>query len=289
MRHFDSMNPVAVAVYYLCVTLITMFSQDPVIALLSLSAAIAVCTVTGAAGRREHLFSLLLYIVLAVINPLIVHNGVTVLFYLNDRPITWEATAYGLTAAATLCAALYWLRALSKAMTGDRVLYAIGRLSPGAALLLSMTIRYIGLFKQRWRKIQDSQRALGLYRDGNLIDAVRGRARVLGILITWTLENGIITAESMEARGYGARRRTSFAHYRMHTADAVLIAASALLSLITVIGISRTAVRYYPALSADLRQPYHIISGAAFALLCTIPLIKEGKEAIRWRCLRSKI
>lgn len=289
MKRFEEMNPAAVAVYYLCTLTVIMFSMNPLLLGIALLTSVFGAAVSGTADRKAHLFSAAVFLVAAVLNPLFVHKGLTVLFYLNDRPFTLEATVYGLSAAMMITAALYRLRGLSKALTSDKVLYLFGRLSPKLGLLLSMAIRYVSLFKVRWRRIQDSQRALGLYDDGNLIDALRGRARVLSVLITWTLENGIVTAESMESRGYGCGRRTSFAVYRLHVSDAVLMMICILLTAVTVVGVKCSAAVYYPELDMHLLTPWGTAGAAAFTLLCVLPLLINGAEVIRWRSLRSKI
>lgn len=289
MKRFDEMNPLTVAFYYLCVLAITMFSMNPLILCISLLTSVAVSVIRHTATRRTHLFSLMVFLIAALINPIAVHKGMTVLFYVNDRPFTLEAIVYGLSAAAMLTAALYRLRSMSKSLSSDKVLYLFGRFSPKIALILSMTLRFVELLKQRWRKIRDTQRALGLYDDGNLIDLLRGNARILSILITWTLENGIITAESMEARGYGTGRRTSYSIYKLHAADVALIIFCAALSALIAVGITQSAANYYPLLQMEVFTPWGIAGAAAFLLLSILPLILDAKEAARWRILLSKI
>ena len=168
---FEQLNPFTVAVYYLCVLGIIMFSMNPLLLCVALLTSILSAVIGGTADKRAHIFSLAVFLIAALLNPIFVHKGATPLFFLNDNPITLEATVYGLCAAGMLTAALYRLRDLSKVMTSDRVLYLFGRFSPQIALLLSMAIRYTALLRVRWRKIRDSQRALGLFDDGNLIDA----------------------------------------------------------------------------------------------------------------------
>ena len=43
-------------------------------------------------------------------------------------------------------------------------------------------------------------------------------------------KNGIITANSMAARGYGIGKRSSFTYFRWHTGDLILLLTSLLLS-----------------------------------------------------------
>ena len=289
MRRFDAYNPLTSAVYYLCVIFITMFSMNPAILAVSLFSSVLTFCLYADGKVRDHVFALFLFLILAVINPLVSHNGATVLFYLNDRPFTLEATLYGVAAAGMVTAALYRLRSFSREMTSDKVIYLTGRLSPKISLLLSMAIRYVALFKQRWHIIRDSQKALGLFHDGNLIDAIRGRVRVLNILITWALEQGIVTAESMEARGYGSRRRTFFALYRITLTDVLLILLTIGLTVVTAFGIHAAPIDYYPIISMDLSAPLSIAGYLGYGLLSILPVIINTKEAIKWRCLRSAI
>lgn len=287
MRIFHDHNPIAVAAFYLCVTAVTMFTMNPIIIAISLFASVINYVLYAKGGIKPHLFSLILFIIMAAINPLVNHNGMTVLFYLNDRPITAEATLYGVTAAGMTVAALYWLRLFTKAMTSDKLLYLFGRLSPKIALILSMAIRYVELLRIRWKKIQASQMALGLYDDGNLIDALRGRARVLSILITWALENGVITAESMDARGYGTGRRTSFRLFRFRLPDFIITALCAAAVTVAVIGLNSTEISWYPTIQMTISEPISIIGYIGFAILTALPIIINTKEAIRWRYLSS--
>lgn len=287
MKRFDRLNPIALAEYYLCVLGITMFSMNPLLLGIALLSSALCCVAARVGNRRTHLFAAIVFLIAAVLNPIFVHKGATVLFYVNDRPFTLEAVVYGLSAAVMLVAALYRLRCLSAAFTSDKVMYLFGRFSPKIALLISMSIRYVGLFRVRWRKIQDAQRALGFYDDGNLIDAVRGRLRVLSILITWTLENGIVTAESMESRGYASGRRTSYAVYRIHGEDIAVILLCAALTALTLIGAANTTIIYYPELRFELLSPWGAVGAAAFALLSLLPVIYDSKEAVRWRILIS--
>ena len=288
MKRFSDLNPIATAVYYLCVLGITMFSMQPLMLCISLVTSILTCVYDRSVKVKGHIFTAVLFLIAAVLNPLFVHNGVTVLFYLNDNPFTLEALVYGIVAAGMIAAALYWLRSMSAVLSSDKIMYIFGRFAPKIALIISMSLRYIGLFKERFRKIQNTQRALGLYDDGNLIDALRGRARVLSILITWTLENGIVTAESMEARGYMSGRRTSYAPYRIHMADISFIALSLALTAIAIIGLRNTQTVFYPDMRFELFTPWGIAGAAAFALLCLLPIIINIKEAVKWRLLISK-
>ena len=77
-----------------------------------------------------------------------VHNGVTVLFYLNDNRITLEAIIYGLASAIMLTSVIIWFSCFSVIVTADKFIYLFGRAAPVLAcktffVILSYGVRLI--------------------------------------------------------------------------------------------------------------------------------------------------
>ena len=290
MRRFQDHNPAAVALYYLAAAGVAMFTMEPVILALSLIGALVSLAVTGEFTRwKMHLYTLMLFAGMALINPLISHNGVTVLLVINYNPITLEALAYGVAAGGMIIAVMYWFRSFTAVMTSDKLLYIFGSLSPKLALMLSMALRYVPLFGRQIRTVSRSQKALGLYREDNLIDRLRGGMRIFSVMVTWTLENGIITADSMTARGYGVGRRSRFTIFSWTRQDGLLLLFTLLLAVGTLPGLVDRSFTYYPAITASPLTWRTMVSYAAYGLLCLLPAIINGKEALKWRILRSGI
>lgn len=290
MRSFAESNPVALAVYFLAVAGVGMLCMEPVI--LGISAVGAILTflvLGGSQGWRGHGFALMLFAATALVNPLVSHNGRTVLFVLNHNPVTLEALFYGLAAGGMLLATLYWLRGFSAIMTSDKLLYLFGGLSPKLALVLSMALRYVPLLSRQARKVHQAQLALGLYREDNLVDGLRGGAREFSILTTWALENGIVTADSMSARGYGLGRRSRFSLFSWRLGDVLLTAVSLILAGIALAGAQSRQFAFYPQISAAPMTLMGLAGYAAYGVLALLPAIFQLKEAIRWRLLQSKI
>ena len=95
----------------------------------------------------------------------------------------------------------------------------------------------------------------------------------------------------MKSRGYGAGRRTYFGNYRFTRRDGLLSAVLALALAGVCVGIGRGAlyVRYYPSMRIGSAGALGAVCAACFALLCFLPLLLDGKEALTWRRLRSNI
>lgn len=292
MRSFEQYNPRATALWLLICAGIAMLCPNPVILCLSLAGAAALRIVRRAKESRG---SILFYIALVVMTPLFnlifSRSGATVLLVVNHHPVTLEALLYGLNSAALLLAVLLWMRTFSDIMTTDRMMYLLGGLWPGLALLLSMTLRFVPLFGRQAGRINSAQRAMGMYREDNVIDGAKGGLRVFSILTTWALENGIITADSMRARGYGAGRRTSYTLYRFRLSDGILTAAAVIPAGVCAFAMLSGALTFdfYPRMSQLPRVPGAVAAYFAYGLLAFIPTIIETEAKLRWRSLRSGI
>lgn len=291
MHNFENLNPIAVSVYFLTVTGISMFCMNPVLLCFSLFGSILFFLFrNGRKYIKSHFGFLLLFFIMAVINPLFSHNGATVLFVINDSPITLEATFYGLVAAAMILAVLYWFRSFTQIMTSDKLLYVFGKLSPKLSLVLSMGLRYVPLFSTQAKKINATQTALGLYKDDNIVDRVKGGTRVFSVLLTWALENGIITADSMAARGYGIGKRTHFSVFRFRIADVILLLLTLTLGIVTCVSLGANAldITFYPKIKISALTPVSVLGLTAYGILTMLPIIVELTEKIKWNYLKSK-
>ena len=292
MHSFADMNPAAAAAAILLTACITIFCMEPLLLGLSLLAAIAYyLLVNGRQHAGFHIGALGVPALFALLNPLWNQHGVSVLFVINDRAVTSEALIYGAVTGIRLAAVLYWFRIFSDLMNSEKLFYLFRFLSPKLALVLSMAIRNLALFRRQMQRIQYAQRGLGLYREGHFIDDVRGGLRVFSVLLTWALENGIVTANSMTARGYGTSRRTSYVTFRWRRCDVILLLSALLLGAGAAWAIAAGVLnwQYYPTIAPPVRGAAYFTGILAYALLAFLPLIYEGRAMLRWKHLRSGI
>ena len=102
------------------------------------------------------------------------------------------------------------------------------------------------------------------------------------ILVTWSLENAVETADSMRARGYGTAKRTAYSPFRFAVHDGLALAAlSALLAVHLVFLLRGDGYVFYPRLGPLDAVP--LGAYAAYAALLAFPLILEAKERWSWR------
>ena len=292
MRSFSEYNPIVIAVWFLSVTGVAMFCSYPLLMVISLAGAVAFFIIrNGLSHGKTHIFFWILFLILALANPLISHNGKTVLFVMNHNPVTLEAALYGLNSAAMIIGVLYWLRSFTQIMTSEKLLYITGALSPKLSLVLSMALRFVPMFSRQSAKINAAQTAMGLYKDDNIIDDIKGRSRVFSVMVTWALENGIITADSMEARGFGTGRRTHMRRFSFRAPDIIFLLTTLVLLAVTAAaaGNNSLSFEFYPSISIKTPNTLGVLGLTAYCTMILMPMILELVVNLRWKYLRSAI
>lgn len=224
MRSFLEYNPIAIFVYFAAVLIVAMFVQNPIIMLISLLGAVMLFAIISKGIRLKMiLLWILIFVGTVLINPIFSHKGETILLFMNGKPITLEALLYGMNNGLMILAVMVWFLSLSEIMTSDKIMYLFGRISPRLSLFISMSLRYIPLYRRRAGNINDCQKTMGLYKEDNIVDDVRGSMRVFSSLITWSIETSVDTADSFRARGGELKSRRSFSMFRFRKADAIII------------------------------------------------------------------
>lgn len=290
---FTSYHPVVNMVYFVAVFLCGMMFMHPVFQAIALAAAVvySIC-LKGSRGIRFNLWMLPLMLVIAVMNPLFNHAGVTILFYLNNgNPVTLESILYGAAAACMYVTMILWFSCYNAVMTSDKFIYLFGRAWPALSLVLSMALRFVPRYAEQLRRISLAQRAIGRgFSQGNWLQKARQGIRILSIMTTWALENAIETADSMKARGYGLPGRTSFSLYRFDRRDGIALAIMAGFIAVVAAGAwqGHNTIRFFPSLRMVELEPASLVVYAAYALLCFLPVIIQLGEEIQWTSIASK-
>ncbi len=293
MKAFGNYHPFVLMIYFLSVLLIAMFISNPILQSIALIGGVLFSIMLQ---TREKLsgnigFYVLLFLMIAVTNPLFSHNGATPLLFVNGKPVTLEAFIYGIAVAVTIIGVILWCKCYSEIMTSDKFLYLFGKVIPNLSLVLSMALRFIPMFKRQMHKVTRAQKAIGFYSSKSFTDKIKSYMRVFMSIISWSLENAMETSASMKARGYGMKSRTNFSLFRFYSNDAVLIAVCVLMLSITITGVAmgETAFYYYPRISQLNFSPIACASYVAFGILSFLPFIIEAKEALVWKYYISRI
>lgn len=291
---FDTYHPAINFIFFCIVIISSIFTMNPVLLGISLiSAGTYAYMLNGKRTVRFILFFILpLILFAAVINAIVNPRGETVIFYTEYSRITMEAALYGICTGIMISSMLLWFSCFTKIMTGDKFTYMFGKIMPSISLIITMVMRFVPDFKGKIAEISNAQKGIGCdVTEGRAAEKVRHGIKITSIMFSWSLENSVDTADSMRARGYGAKKRSSFAIYDFDKRDAAAVFVIALATAVFISGAisGRYSVEFYPDISMPEFMDTDIILYAAYALLCFFPAIVEFKEAILWRYLRSKI
>ena len=290
---FSSCHPSINFLYFGLVIAFTMFLMHPLCLAISLSSAVTYSV--HLRGKKALRFSLIymlpMLLLAAVINPAFNHEGATILTYLpGGNPLTLESIIYGLAAAVMLAAVVVWFTCYNEVMTSDKFVYLFGRIIPALSLVLSMTLRFVPRFSAQMKQVSEAQRCIGRdVSNGSLIQRARNGLTILSVMITWSLENAIETADSMRSRGYGLPGRTAFSIYRFDDRD-----RAALLWFIFCGGYLTSGWlagglywRYYPTMRGVPLTAFPISFMLVYIALCLTPIAINLATERRWKALET--
>lgn len=287
MTGFARLHPLVNLVYFLCVLGFSTFVDHPLVQLtgFALSLAFAYLCVGGRKLLRRLGMIVPLMLFTALLNPLITHQGVTVLFtFRSGNPCTLEAVLYGVFAAVRLATVLFWFIGWNVVITSDKFVFLFGRIIPSLSLVISMGLRFLPRLLHRIGEVSDAQRCLYPQKS-----RLRHAGRVISIVITWALENALDTADAMRSRGYGLPKRSAFSLYRFTARDGIALGLLALCGSAVLTAALTGALRwhFYPT-PAGSRGALTLAATALFVLLAAFPMIFEMKEALQWRLSKSR-
>ena len=292
---FSKYHPFVNLIYFALVIGFAMVVNHPVAQLISLICAVVYVVSTKGKKSIGFLlkFCLPLVLLTAFINPAFNHEGRTILLYFsNGNPLTLESILYGFSSGCMVITLLLWFSAFSAVMTSDKFIYLFGKVIPALSLVLSMTLRFVPKFKTQMKNVADAQRCIGRdVSNGSLLSRTKTAITIVSIMITWSLENAIETADSMKSRGYGLKGRTAFSIYRFEDRDKYTLVWFVFCFLYILAGVivSAFGFRYFP----DIRYSTFDITTIPFYVvylgLCITPVVLNAVEDRKWKTIYSKM
>lgn len=248
-------------------------------------------------GKKSVIFllkyCLLMVLLTAFINPAFNHEGATTLLYFpNGNPLTLESILYGFSAGVMIITTLMWFSSFNSVMTTDKFIYLFGKVIPALSLVLSMSLRFVPKFKSQMQTVTEAQRSIGRdVSNGSLFERTKTAIHIFSIMITWSLENAIETADSMKSRGYGLKGRTAFSIYRFEERDKYTLIWLSFCGLFIIAGtlLNAFGFRYFPDIRYAAFDMTTIPFYCVYSALCITPVILNFKEERKWKISVSEM
>ena len=285
---FAGFHPVINLLYFVAVIGFSMFFTHPVCLAMSLLCAFIYSVYLNGkkAVRFNLIYMLPMLIATALLNPLLNHQGGTILTYLPDgNPLTLESILYGISASVMLITVISWFSCFNVIMSSDKFVYLFGRVIPALSLILAMALRFVPRFRAQIKVISNAQKCVGRdVSNGNLILKMKHGIKILSIMVTWALENAIETADSMKGRGYGLPGRTAFSIFRFDKRDRHALLYILICSCVVIAGnfTGSYHFRYFPTVKGEWTGTALIVF-AAYLALGVYPIIVNIKEGLVFR------
>ncbi len=224
-------------------------------------------TESGRKGLKSLAFSLAVVAAVSAFNMLFAHYG-------EDADVC-------IVEGMMIASSVVWFTAMGVCLNSEKIIYLF-RFAPKSALVFSMVLGFIPRFIRKLEDIRNAQIAL---RGGEQPNGVKEKASValnnFSALVSYSLESSIITADSMNARGYNPKAVRS-GRYKYSYSDIVLLAL--MFALAGEVLIQKTTGNlsfvfepkvYYEQLSVPAL--------VAFALFELIPTALNLTENIKWK------
>ena len=264
-----------------------------------------------------------LSILIMILNPLLNRTGAHKIYLWQNFFITYEAIAYGILMSLALLIVILVFSSYNRSVSYQEMLYIFSKKLPIISMIIVMALRFIPLINSRAIEVQklnnlknngvefdnedcdDSNRMdldefnsnINTDYDSKFINRLKSNKRIaaiikeaktlgkiMGITVSWSLEESMFTAKSMKARGYNATERTSYLSYKFGNADYAFLAIIIATVAIIIVGLLKGVgmINIYPSIDFSFSNlPFNIYYLAFIVFL--LPLIYlELKERLLW-------
>lgn len=288
MNAFSNYHPILLVVYFVLVCSVTIWTMHPVVIIAAFIGAISYFALLKgvAVTVKELIYYSFLALLIFLSYGAFVHNGYTPLFFLNDQPITLQALLKGTAIAVLVVALAFYVKSYFEIFTTTKILFVVAKLSAKVGLLLSMTFRFVPIFKESFMKRKQALQAIGYFTTTSKVEKGQRLVKVWLQSFILTAELVFFKPQVMQARGYGRGKRTQYAIIRYERKDTSLAVLLLVGLCAFVLFYEAYSFYYYPLLKDYTLTTIEIV---AMTVLFLLPTFYELKENAKWRYLQSKI
>ena len=317
-----SIHPGVYLLYYFIMVLFAFIFSDPYFVVTFLILILVLIALQGISHELKNIMKLFipLSILIMILNPLLNRTGAHKIYLWSGFFITYEAIAYGILMSLALLIVILVFSSYNRSVSYQEMLYIFSKKLPIISMIIVMALRFIPLINSRAIEVQklnnlksngielesdDEERIdvdtfnsnINTDYNSKLVDKLKSNKRIaaiikeaktlgkiMGITVSWSLEESMFTAKSMKARGYNATERTSYLSYKFSNADFAFIALIIITVAIIIAGLLKGVgmINIYPSIDFRFSNlPFNIYYLAFIVFL--LPLIYlEIKERILW-------
>lgn len=281
-----SLHP-AIALAYCCIAMVfAMAFVQPALSAIAFAcvAAFGLLAFGVSSFAKRLLWQIPIVASITLLNGVFVQRGATVLWSVGDFALHAESLLFGISMGLALATVMELFSLLGEVVQGDEVVTLMGKRLPSSALLASMSLRLIPRMRRNAEERRDTLKAC------TALTPSKGRfamaSEEVSVMIANAMEDSLVTADSMRARGYGSgKNRTQYERRSFALADGIVLACVIGLGMLAfVAGIAASSeFTFYPRMTNGANE-WECLGYAAFFLL---PCVAYLLGLVKWRLAKG--
>lgn len=289
-------HPAVYVLYYFTLIIFAFLYNDPYYLILFLICISVLIALQGISHEFKGLikFFIPMSLLIIILNPLTSHVGTTQIYITRNFSITLEALIYGILMSTSLLIILLVFTSYNRAVSYQEMLYLFSKRFPHISMVIIMALRFVPLLSYRLSEVNkvfrfNQKRTLSGEGESRT-DKIKKNANKLAVVVSWSMEESMLTAKSMKARGYGIKKRTSYLSYKFRRIDYLFLSLILITTITSIFGLLQGygRIKIYPTISFNISENILSIYYLAFLILL-IPLIyMELRERMVWYEFRTK-
>ena len=294
-----TLHPISLLSYLLLVLMLTLIYNHP---LYIATLLILIIWLNFCVDKAQQFLSYLrlaipVLVLTIVINLVMNQQGTTFIVCFSKLPLlgslqfSWEALLYGTVMTGKMIIILAVFSVLSQDFDPDRSMLLLNRTASKTALLVSLSLRMIPRLSQEMGSIMEVFRIRGLDFDTGLRrEKIRKRFFLVKALLITSLESSWDTAESLQARAFGAGPRTRYQPEMFRPRDFIVCIGSsvALLASVVLLLGKKGFYTFYPQIGPLFNNAAPLGSQFLLILGLVVPILLEVGHQ-KWSYMSSKI
>jgi energy-coupling factor transport system permease protein len=284
MTFFYQAHPVVAAIYFLEVIIALLLFNHPAVAIFGFVGLTitSILYLGSTAVWRQFKMSLFLFITIVLFNCLLNQRFGPILWQFSVVGATFKLTApallYGAVMGLMLVQMLMAFGLLNVILPPNKLVYVFSSVTPRIGLLVVISANLVKAFVRNFRQLSMLQKTRNVdLTKGSLLGRIKSGGHLLQILLEDSLASGMETARLMDARGFGAAKRTHYHTYRWHPTDwAFLCSATVLFSVIVIARLNQIGWSGSVAQYTNFWMNGDILGVALLMGMLILPMIAEG-------------
>ncbi|MDO5852190.1 MAG: energy-coupling factor transporter transmembrane component T [Methanobacteriaceae archaeon] len=285
MMNLTKIHPLTYIIYYLLLIVLAFMFNNPYYIATFIICISILLVLQGVKSEFKGIIQLFIpfAIIIALLNPITCKEGITRIYLFGSYFITVEALVYGILMSLSFLLVILTFTAYNNSVTYQDMLYVFSKKFPNISMIIVMALRFIPLLNTRISETRKISK-LSHHEDYTFIEQIKQFAQNIGVVVSFSLEEAMVTAKSMKSRGYNVAERTSYLIYKFRTLDIILLTIIVVCLIISIIGFANGygSITIYPSINFSFSNLPLNIYYLAFVVLLLPLIYLELREKIQW-------